>query len=140
MPPSSLRQAPWPLQSSTARAMPPSAAKLRWVGGSWLTVAGLRRRLSAKGGTSTTLPGLSRPWGSKAALSLRKAWTRRGPNMRSMKTPRRMPSPCSPLRLPSNSITRSAMRSASRSMEASSVALLMLAWGRTWRQPTLAWP
>ena len=83
MPPSSLRQAPCPLHCSAARASPPSTPKSSSVRISAFTVAGLSRRLSANGGVSTILPGLSSPCGSHSAFSSRKARVSSGPNMRS---------------------------------------------------------
>ncbi len=80
MPPSSLRQAPWPLHCSAARGDAALEAEVEvasmgsQVGVSGLAGAGSRR----KPGVSTILPGLSRPSGSKARLTSRKASVRRG--------------------------------------------------------------
>ena len=140
MAPSNLRQAPCPLHCSSAPARPPSARKSSTVAGVSLTVSGPRRRLSSKGGVSMILPGLSSPCGSKARLRSRKAPISAGPNSRSMKTPRTMPSPCSPLRLPPNSTTRSAICEAIPAVIARPSCCLRLTSGRMCRQPSPAWP
>ena len=78
--------------------------------------------------------------GSQEFFNSRKASVTEDPNIFSVKTPRRIPSPCSPLKLPPNSRTRSAISVAIDSEVLSPSKVLMLTSGRMCRHPTDAWP
>src|SRR5262249_22583948 len=73
VPSSFIRQTPIPLHISTAAAKPPWPEKSRSVSGSHVRYPAPYRSDSVIGGASTMLPGLSRPLGSKARLTWRKA-------------------------------------------------------------------
>ena len=140
IPPVSFRHAPCPLHCSAARAIPPSTDQSNVVGMTLFTVHGASRRLSSSAGVSTILPGLRRPFGSNARFTSRNASVRRGPNIRSVYTPRRMPSPCSPESEPPNSMTRSATSEVIERMTLRPSSSLMFTDGRMCRQPSEACP
>lgn len=89
---------------------------------------------------SNTLPGFMIPFGSNRFLTSRNRFTSFCPNIFSAHAPLTMPSPCSPLREPPNSSTRSDISSAIAYMRSMPCDRLRLTSGLMCRHPTLACP